>query len=96
MRTAVSQPLLGLGGRGIQDYASLFADEATIRTMMRNANLVAESLLFAEKPRFGLFNDGAEPEQKEIDNTLKHLFLMIFQREPNQDDRDGQAADPRQ
>ena len=49
MRTQVSQPLLGLGGKGIQDYTSLFADESTIKTMLRNSNVIAENLAISRR-----------------------------------------------
>ena len=87
MRTQVSQPLLGLGGKGIQDYSSLFADEAAIKTMLRNANLVAESLFFSEKPRLGLFKNNAEPQPEDVERVLRDLFKLVFQREPTDADR---------
>ncbi len=92
VRTQVSQPLLGLGGRGIQDYASLIADEATIKTMLRNANLVAENLFFGEKPRFGILKRGTDPKPDEIERALRHLFQIIFQREPTEEDRERYIA----
>ena len=59
IRTEVSQPLLGLGGKGIQDYASLYADESTIKTMLRNSNLIAENLMTADRGRLNyLFKKG--------------------------------------
>lgn len=92
VRTKVSQPLLGLGGRGIQDYASLFADEATINTMMRNANLVAAQMVSPERTHInrhlnGLFKEGAEPTEEEISRSIDELFKLFFQRMPSEEDR---------
>ncbi len=88
MRTQVSQPLHGLGGKGIQDYASLLADESTIQTMLRNSNLVADQLMKGKRaPLSFLFQEGAEPEAKEIDRAVERLFQMIFQRQPTERDR---------
>ena len=97
MRTKLSQPLLGLGGKGIQDYASLIADESTIKTMLRNANLVAEGMVSPERTHQnrhlnGLFKDGAEPDDEAIERALTELFKTIFQREPNDDDRERYIA----
>lgn len=94
MRIKVSQPLLGLGGKGIQDYASLFADEATIKTMMRNSNLVAEHMVSPERShmnRFlnGMFKEGAEaPTDEQIERGIVELFQQVFQRKPTQEDRE--------
>ena len=94
MRIKVSQPLLGLGGKGIQDYASLFADEPTIKTMMRNSNLIAEHMVSPERSHMnrhlnGMFKDGAEtPTEEQIERGLIELFKMIFQREPSKLDQD--------
>ena len=72
MRIKVSQPLLGLGGKEIQDYASLFADEPTIKTMMSNSNLIAEHMVSPERSHMnrhlnGMFKDGAGTM---LDNTV--------------------------
>jgi hypothetical protein len=93
VRTQVSQPLLGLGSKGIQDYANLYADESTIKTMLRNSNLIAEKLTSAERTHEGrflnvLFKLDASPTNEEIETALVSLFKMIFQREPNADDRE--------
>ncbi len=94
MRIKVSQPLLGLGGKGIQDYASLFADEATIKTMLRNSNLIAEHLVSPVRShmnRFlnGMFKEGAEtPSDEEVEKALVELFKQVFQREPTERDRE--------
>ena len=94
MRVKLSQPLLGLGGKGIQDYASLVADESTIKTMMRNSNLVAEHMVSPTRShmnRFlnGFFKEGAEPPKEEdIERALAELFKQIFQREPTAEDRE--------
>jgi hypothetical protein len=90
--TKVSQPFLGLGGKGIQDYASLFADETTINTMMRNSKLIAEELMASKRTHQNrylnlLFREGADPDEKAIQVAIGHLFEMIFQRQPSQDDR---------
>lgn len=93
MRVKLSQPLLGLGGKGIQDYASLVADESTIKTMMRNSNLVAEHMVSPTRShlnRFlnGFFKGGAEPPSEEgIERALVELFKQIYQREPTAEDR---------
>ena len=88
MRTQVSQPFLGLGGKGIQDYASLYADESTIKTMMRNSNLIAANLLTGEKARLGyLFKTGKEGEDELIERGVRDLFRMIFQREATAEDQ---------
>ncbi|MDB4531789.1 DUF1588 domain-containing protein [Akkermansiaceae bacterium] len=93
MRVKLSQPLLGLGGKGIQDYASLVADESTIKTMMRNSNLVAEHMVSPERShinRFlnGFFKEGAEPPTEEgVERALVELFKQIYQREPTPEDR---------
>ena len=92
LRTKVSQPFLGLGGKGIQDYATLFADEATIKTMLRNSNLIAEAMVAEERSHVNrhlnvLFKQGAEPTDEQIERALTELFRMIFYREPTSDDR---------
>lgn len=93
MRLKLSQPLMGLGGKGIQDYASLVADESTIKTMMRNSNLVAEHMVSPKRShmnRFlnGFFKEGAEPPTEEgIERALTELFKQIYQREPTPEDR---------
>jgi hypothetical protein len=84
----------GFGGKGIQDYASLFADEATIKTMMRNSGLIAEhtvSLVRSYLNRFlnGMFKEGAKaPADEEIERGIVELFKQVFQREPTEGDRD--------
>lgn len=89
MRTEVSQPLHGLGGKGIQDYASLFADEATIQTMLRNSNLVADKLMLQDRaPLNHLFKEGANPQPEDIERAIERLFEMIFQRKPTPADRE--------
>ena len=104
-RTKVSQPFLGLGGTGIQDYASLLADEATINTMLRNANLIAESLCAPARTHENrflnvLFKEGATPNEEAIDTALAYLFELIYQRPPSAEDReryiDGIFAEIRQ
>jgi hypothetical protein len=98
MRLKLSQPLLGLGGRGIQDYASLVADESTIKTMMRNSNLVAEHMVSPTRShmnRFlnGFFKEDAEPPTEEaIERALVELFKQIYQREPTAEDRERYVA----
>lgn len=93
MRVKLSQPLLGLGGKGIQDYASLVADESTIKTMMRNSNLVAEQMVSPTRShmnRFlnGFFKEGAEePSEEGVERALVELFKQIYQREPTPEDR---------
>jgi hypothetical protein len=92
MRTKISQPFLGLGGKGIQDYASLYADEATIKTMMRNSKLIAANMVSAERTHANrhlnvLFREGASPTEEEVENAVRQLFEAIFQREPTVDDR---------
>lgn len=94
MRIKLSQPLLGLGGKGIQDYASLVADESTIKTMMRNSNLVAEHMVSPTRSHMNrflnpFFKEGAEPATGEqIERALLELFKLIFQREPTGEDRE--------
>lgn len=94
MRIKLSQPLLGLGGRGIQDYANLIADEATIKTMMRNSNLIAEHMVSPTRSHINrflnpFFTDGAEkPTEEDIERALSELFQQIFQREPTPEDRE--------
>ena len=94
MRVKLSQPLLGLGGKGIQDYASLVADEATIKTMMRNSNLVAEHMVSPNRSHINRFlnpffkEDAKEPKEEEIERSLTELFKQIFQREPTPEDRE--------
>ena len=92
MRTQVSQPLLGLGGKGIQDYTSLFADESTIKTMLRNSNVIAENLLSPERSHINrslnpLFKEDAEVNEETVQKAMDSLFQMIFQRLPSEDDR---------
>jgi len=92
VRTAVSQPFLGLGGRGIQDYGSLFADESTIKTMLRNSNLIAENMTspvrtHSNRQLNGLFKEGAEPTEEDVDKAVTSLFETIFQRPPTEGDR---------
>ncbi|MDA7888647.1 DUF1588 domain-containing protein [Akkermansiaceae bacterium] len=89
----LSQPLLGLGGKGIQDYASLFADEATINTMMRNSNLIAEHMVSPKRSHINrhlnvLFKEGAEPEEEQVKQATVELFKLIFQREPTEEDHE--------
>lgn len=93
MRTQVSQPLLGLGGKGIQDYTSLFADEATIKTMLRNSNLMAEHMVGSERTHTNrylnpLFKEGAEPTDEQVERALVELFKQVFHREPSKLDRE--------
>ena len=89
MRTEISQPLHGMGGKGIQDYANLLADESTIQTMLRNCNLVADKLMYENRaPLNHLFKKGAVPNQKDIDRAIERLFEMIYQRKPTKEDRD--------
>jgi len=93
----LSQPLLGLGGKGIQDYASLFADEATINTMMRNSNLIAEHMVSPKRSHMNrhlnvLFKEGAEPEEEQVERAIVELFKLIFQREPTEEDRERYLA----
>jgi len=97
VRTTVSQPLLGLGGKGIQDYASLFADESTIKTMMRNSNLIAEQMVSPERTHVNrhlnvLFREGAEPSEEQVEKAQTELFKQIFQREPTDADREHYLA----
>ncbi len=93
MRTQISQPLLGVGGRGIQDYASLFADESTIKTMLRNCNLVAENLIAADRGRLNyLFKEGADPGPEEVERGIDTLFQLVFQRRPTDEDRELYVA----
>ena len=93
VRTKISQPLLGLGGKGIQDYASLYADESTIKTMLRNSNLIAEQMVSPERTHVNrhlnpLFKEGATEEDEErVERGIVELFKQIFQREPNATDR---------
>ncbi|MFT5127444.1 MAG: hypothetical protein ACI8W8_001047 [Rhodothermales bacterium] len=93
LRTKVSQPFLGLGGKGIQDYASLFADETTINTMMRNSKLIAEDLMSAKRTHQNrhvnvLFREGAEPDEEAIPVAIGHVFEIIFQRQPSAEGRE--------
>lgn len=94
MKVKLSQPLLGLGGKGIQDYASLFADESTIKTMMRNSNLIAEHMVSPERSHMnrhlnGMFKEGAEkPTEEQVERGVVELFKLIFQREPSEVDRE--------
>ncbi|MEM7394747.1 MAG: DUF1592 domain-containing protein, partial [Verrucomicrobiota bacterium] len=89
MRTNVSQPLHGLGGKGIQDYASLLADVSTIQTMLRNSHLVADQLIKPNRARLHhLFKEGADPGPKEIERSIQGLFHVIFQRDPTEEDRE--------
>ena len=93
LRLKVSQPLLGLGGKGIQDYASLFADESTIKTMLRNSNVIAETMTSPERTHQNrhfnaLFKDGAEIEEEAVDRAIVEFFKEVFQREPSEEDRD--------
>ncbi|MGI9240670.1 MAG: DUF1588 domain-containing protein, partial [Verrucomicrobiales bacterium] len=92
LRTKVSQPFLGLGGKGIQDYGSLIADESTIKTMMRNSHLIAENMTSPERSHANrhlnpLFKDGAEPDEEEITHAIHSLFESIFHRRPNSGDQ---------
>jgi hypothetical protein len=92
MRTKISQPFLGLGGKGIQDYGSLYADESTIKTMMRNSKLIAANMVSVERTHTNrhlnvLFKEGATPTEEEVEKALRQLFGMIFEREPTADDR---------
>ncbi len=92
VRTQISQPLHGLGGTGIQDYASLLADESTIQTMLRNGNLVADQLMKPNRaPLNYLFKDGAKPNQKDIDRAIdraiERAFQIILKRKPTAEDR---------
>lgn len=97
LRTQISQPFLGIGGRGIQDYAKLFADESTIKTMLRNSHLIAENLLSAERSHVNrhlnvLFMEGAAPTEENIEQAVISLFDLIFQRAPTSDDREYYVA----
>lgn len=93
LRVKLSQPLLGLGGKGIQDYASLVADESTIKTMMRNSNLIAEHMVSPTRSHTNrflnpFFKEGAEPvSEEQVERALLELFQQIFQREPTAEDR---------
>ncbi|WP_338685460.1 DUF1588 domain-containing protein [Haloferula helveola] len=88
VRTEVSQPLLGLGGKGFQDYASLLADEAVIKTMMRNSGLVAASLLEGDRARMGyVLKADDEKRDETYERAIGELFRIIFQREPTESDR---------
>ena len=89
MRTAIAQPLLGLGGKGIQDYATLYADEATIQTMLRNSSLVVDNLMNRDRAMLNhLFKEGADPKPEDVDRAINNLFKLIFDREPTQADRE--------
>ncbi|MFT5109118.1 MAG: hypothetical protein ACI9UA_004765 [Pseudoalteromonas tetraodonis] len=93
LRTKISQPFLGLGGKGIQDYATLFADEATIKTMLRNSNLIAESMVSKQRSHVNrhlnvLFKEGAEPTEEQIESAITDLFRLIFYRDPSSEDRE--------
>lgn len=89
MRTQISQPFLGMGGKGLQDYASLIADEATINTLMRNSNLIATQLLKGKKARFRWVfeKDRKRSPEEQIERGITELFKLLFQREPTEDDR---------
>ncbi|MCH1510695.1 MAG: DUF1588 domain-containing protein [Akkermansiaceae bacterium] len=93
----LSQPLLGMGGKGIQDYASLFADEATINTMMRNSNLIAEHMVSPKRSHMNrhlnaLFKDGVKPKEEQVERAMVELFKLIFQRKPTAEDRERYVA----
>jgi hypothetical protein len=89
-RMKLAQPLLGLGNHGFQDYASLLADEATIKTMLRNAYLIADDMLNTKKNRNFSFlkpymgkNELPEKEKKQIIETV---FRVVFERRPTEVD----------
>ena len=87
-RVQLSQPLLSLGGKGIQDYSSLLADESTIQTMLRNGNLVADRLMYVPRERLHhLFKEDASPSNQDVNRAVEQLFQLFFQREPTPDDR---------
>ncbi|MEM7013777.1 MAG: DUF1588 domain-containing protein [Verrucomicrobiota bacterium] len=51
--SGLSNPFTEVGGDGFQDYASLYADEATIKTLLLNARQVATTLLKGPANRDG-------------------------------------------
>ncbi|MDG2123543.1 MAG: DUF1588 domain-containing protein [Verrucomicrobiales bacterium] len=89
MRVQLSQPFMGMGGKGIQDYASLMADESTIKTMLRNANLVAEDVMGGDRGRLKwLFEEEREVTEEDVERGVGDLFKLVFQREATGEDRE--------
>ena len=88
VKAKLSQPFLGLGGRGIQDYDSLIADEATIKTMLRNSTLVAAALIEGKRsPIARVLAVGAKVKREELERAMDWVFRQIFERRPTQEDR---------
>lgn len=91
VRMKLAQPLLGIGNTGFQDYASLLADEATIKTMLRNAYLVADDLLSSKTFRHFKFLEAHENSktlpEKEKQQAIDLVFRLIFERNPNEEDQ---------
>ena len=70
-------PLTTTSGEGFDDYASLYADEATIGTMMLNAKRVAVDLIHGQVIPRSNRNDKIKPGDP-IRKTTKHKTLATF------------------
>ena len=70
-------PLTELNGEGFKDYAMLYADEATIRTLMQNAKRVAMGMVHGRlvKPRGAAARN---PKNKSHRKNSRHRTLLEF------------------
>ena len=85
-----TQPFIGIGGTGFQDYATLIADEAPVNAMLRNSYLLADQMLKGEGHRNPIqamlkYKDGELPAEDEK-AMIDRVFHLVFGRSPDKED----------
>lgn len=92
----ISQPMLGAGGKGIQDFGYLLADEGTIKLMLQSSQRIAMSIYHGHVPflhgkplarRGSSFREfsqlskaGSSHTQNQLDAAINRAFMLVFQR----------------
>ena len=91
----VRQPYAIDDKAGIGDYAAhLFADSATLETLLRNARDIVEFQLTREVPlafREVIASD-SHPTDEQIDATIRFQFQTLISRDPSSDETTRYAA----
>lgn len=90
----VRQPFPIENKPGINDYAAdLFADSASLETLLRNARGIVEHQLTREVAEpLRLFLETEEPSKAQIEAVLRYQFATLVYRQPEPDELDRYRA----